>query len=463
MKQNLIIKNSGTLICIFCLIFFSCLRLNGQQPDKKMVDKYGLTIPSPSEKMDSAPDWVLNSDMFTSGGRLWEDYKFSLKDTMMNRIVRMRASYGKMNMTEYYPVETIGSFNGSLLKGVPLISHVPHSQKAFEEAHKQGFRVVPYVHFWCIHTNYADQDVFFFQHPEVAIKDADGKWAHAPMSGTDRAFRFLTCPNSPSYWQLSLAYVKKIMDMGADGIFIDNVGRRQPCMAEEVVSENPEFNPYVHEHLFPDATQDYADDQMLQAIRALVKSYGEDKIVILNIFTGTDPRFMKSGDACMWEKFYNTGGRQDTWEDVKKRAQTYEWYLDAGRKITASSSIGRSGGKAKDDAFWAFSAARLVDFLWWASLNGSGAEVLYQAHMGKGLEHFKEMKGIAYRTFENGLIVLNDGLDDQDVELTLPAGFQPRRLLDLYNDSRIINVKNQKVKVTVPKKSARVYFLSLNQ
>jgi hypothetical protein len=82
--------------------------------------------------------------------------------------------------------------------------------------------------------------------------------------------------------------------------------------------------------------------------------------------------------------------------------------------------------------------------------------------MGKGLEPFKETNGLAYRAFENGIIVLNDSADDQNVELTLPAGFQPKRLLDIYDGSQIIKVNNKKVKVAVSKKSARVFLLPQN-
>ena len=350
-----------------------------------------------------------------------------------------------------------------------MISHVPHSKKAFEEAHKQGVKVIPYVHFTDIHSFYADQDVFLFQHPEILLKDANGKWVHIPMDGSDRAFRFLTCANSPSYWKLSLAYVKKMMDWGADGIFIDNVGERKPCFApkfnvpESSSARNPEFPPYVHEHLFQDTTQDYAWDRMLQTINALVKSYGEDKIVVLN--SGIGEEFQKNGDCCMWESFIYSWaweGRRHTWDDVKKRAQDNAWYLNAGRRIVALSTINPALKEAKDNAFWAFSAARLVDFIWCATLNGTGAEALYQAHMGKALEPLKETNGLASRAFENGIIVLNNSMDDQNVELSLPDGFQPKQLLNLYNGSQIIQIKNKKVKVTVPKKSARVYLLPLN-
>ncbi len=251
--------------------------------------------------------------------------------------------------------------------------------------------------------------------------------------------------------------------MGASGIFIDNVEQREPCLAPRYDGRNPEFEPYTHEHLFPNATHDYAWDRMLQSIRALVKSYGDDKIVILNSGIGTE--FQKNGDACMWESFIYSWaweGRRHTWQDVKKRAHENEWYLKAGRRITALSTINPSWEEAKDDAFWAFSAARLVDFIWWASLNGTGAEILYQVHMGKGLEPFTEINNVAYRTFENGVIVLNDSMEDQhNIGVTLPDGFSASQLTDIYNGSGTIHVKNNKVNVSVPKKSARIYLSQL--
>jgi len=437
--------------------------------DKKMAEKYGLIIPPPDVKIEPAPEWLQKSDMFTFDWAVWKGQKFIIKDTLITRIVRIRASYGLREVTEHYPVETIDSFDGSIIKGVSLFTQAPHCRKAFEEAHKQGVRAIPYVHFSDIHTFYSDQDVFFFQHPEILLKDERGRWLHMPMDGSSRAFRFMTCSNSPSYWKLSLAYIKKMMDWGADGIFFDNVGRREPCfglkfnVGESSSARNPEFPPYVHEHLFPDTTEAYAWERMIHTIRALVKSYGEDKIVLLNSGIGTP--YQKYGDCCEWESFIYSWaweGRRHTWADVKKRAKENEWYLNAGGRITAKSFLNRKRPEIKDDAFWAFSAARLVDFVWWAELNGTGAEVLYQAHMGIGLEPFKEQNGLAFRTFQNGFIVLNDSEEDQIAVLPLQTGFQPKHLIDLYNNSQIVQVKNKKIKVSVPKKAARVYVSVLN-
>lgn len=429
-----------------------------------------IKIPEPQEPVDPAPEWLLKSDMFTSSAwyitadkpdtqnPVWKGYDLDLEDVSVERIVRLASANGLKKVHEQIPVVRDGTFDGTSVKGVSLISHVPVSETAFRQAHEQGFRVIPYVHFTDIHSFYADQGVFLFQHPEILLKDAEGKWVHIPMDGTDRVYRLLVCTNNPGYCELSLAYIKKIMDWGADGLFIDNTNKRRECFAHKFTKTiNPEFGPYVHEHIYPDATHNYAFGRFLQSVRALVKSYGKDKIVVLN--SGIGEEFQNNGDCCMWENFYGSGGRRSTWEDVKKRAQSNEWYFNAGRRITALSSLNPSRKEVKDDAFWAFSAARLVDFIWWATLKGSGAEALYQAHMGKALEPLKETNGLAYRAFENGIIVLNDSTDDQKAELALPAGFQPKHLLDLYNGSQNIQIKNKKVKVAVPKKSARVFFL----
>jgi hypothetical protein len=450
--------NLGIPSLNFYLACLFSLTAQGQPYDQKLADKFGLTIRPPQDQLEPAPEWLQRADMFTHGSGIWKDYKFTLEPALMTRIVRLREANGPAQITEHYPVETIGSFDGSRVKGVALISHVPHSQKAYEEAHKQGFKVVPYVHFTDIHSFYADQDVFLFQHPEILLKDETGKWGHIPMDGSYRAFRYLTCANSPSYWKLCLDYVKKMMDWGADGVFIDNVDNRARCMAPKFNVRNPEFPPFTHDHLFPDADHNFAFDRMLQAVRALVKSYGDDKVVVLNSGIGTP--FQKEGDCCVWESFifsWAWEGRRDTWEDVKKRAKANQWYQNSGRRIAALSTITRSRKSAKDDAFWAFAAARLVDFVWWASLSGTGAETLYQAHLGKSLEPLKEINGLAYRAYENGLIVLNNSEDDQSVELTLPAAFQPQGLLELYDGSLLTPVSNNKVNVAVPKMAARIY------
>lgn len=464
---------------IFCFVLSVNLAAQGTGQgqlnyDKKLADKYGLTIPELSGVSEPAPewfreldmifsDWSVGADMLNSPFKLWKGYHIELKDTLVERIVRLAPLYGKVKINEQKAVTIDGNFDGSAIKGVKLLSHVPHSKLGFEQAHQQGYKVIPYVHFTDIHTYYADQDVFYFHHPEILLKDEKGRWVHLPMDGTDRLFRLLVCANSPSYWKQSLAYVKKLMDWGADGVFVDNVGNRAPCHAPEFTGLNPEFGPFVHEHLFPEASHNEAFDMFLQAVRQLVKSYGEDKIVILN--SGIETEFQKDGDCCMMESFIYSWaweGRNpgQSWTDIRKRVGDNAWYLNAGRKLTALSYLDAHRKEVKEDAFWAFSAARLLGVIWWANLENTGAEMLYRTHMGKPLQSLQETGSVAYRAFENGVIVLNDGAKEEVLTISLPGAFRYKNLLDLYNEKEKVKVTKGKIKVMVPGQKARIYMVA---
>jgi hypothetical protein len=195
---------------------------------------------------------------------------------------------------------------------------------------------------------------------------------------------------------------------------------------------------------------------MLQAIRALVKTYGEDKIVLLNSGIGTNVQ--KDGDACEWESFIYSWaweGRKHTWQDVKESARSNDWFLKAGRRIVASCYLDRKRPEVKDDAFWAFAAARLVDYIFWEGLEGTGAEILYRAHLGKGRGPFQEAHGVAFRLFERGLIVLNDTMNDQEVKVPVPRDLS--RLVDAFEGSRLVQATAGQLAVQVPKKKARVF------
>ena len=428
------------------------------------------------DKIDPAPEWAQNADMFTHASwyvtsdkpdtqnPVWKGYDIELKDVSVERIVRLSAGNGFKKKTEQVLEVKDGRFDGTGIKGVSLISHVPVSKAAFQQAHEQGFRVIPYVHFTDIHSFYADQEVFLFQHPEVLLKDSEGKFVHLPMGGsdgtnTDRVYRLMVCTNNPSYCKLSLDYIKKIMDWGADGLFIDNTNKRRECFANKSTKTvNPEFGPYVHEHIYPENTHNYAFTRFLESVRALVKGYGNDKIVVLN--SGIGEEFQKHGDICMWESFIYSWaweGRRDNWTNIKARANANDWYLKAGRRITALSTLNPSRKEVKEDSYWAFCAARLVDFIWWASLQGTGAEELYQVHLGKTLQSLQETDQVAYRTFENGVLVLNDSSQTMTKTISLPKEFRHRQLFDLYDDKKPMKVARGQIKVMIPMQSARIF------
>ena len=79
--------------------------------------------------------------------------------------------------------------------------------------------------------------------------------------------------------------------------------------------------------------------------------------------------------------------------------------------------------------------------------------------MGKSLQTLQEVNHIAYRIFENGIIVLNDGEGNKTITVSLPPEFQHKQLLDLYDGERQIKVVNKQIEVAVPTKGARIYLV----
>lgn len=111
--------------------------------------------------------------------------------------------------------------------------------------------------------------------------------------------------------------------------------------------------------------------------------------------------------------------------------------------------------EVKDDAFRAFSPARLVDYIFWEGLEGTGAEILYRAHLGRGRGPLQEENGVALRLFERGLVVLNDSLSDQEVEVPVPEDLSS--LVDPFDGAVVIQATAGRITVSVRKKKARVY------
>jgi hypothetical protein len=141
---------------------------------------------------------------------------------------------------------------------------------------------------------------------------------------------------------------------------------------------------------------------------------------------------------------------------VKTKARANQWYLDAGRRIVALAFLDPQRHDMKNDSFWAFARARLVDFIPWANLDHTEVEFLNRVRLGRGLGPVQEAEHVAHRFFENGLIVLNDSSEDREVELRSADGFAPTPLLDLYEGKKIEPLDKGAVKLRVPSKTAKI-------
>jgi hypothetical protein len=370
------------------------------------------------------------------------------------------------------------------LAGIPLLINVTQKDWA-QDAHRKGFRAIIYAS--CMDTFI---DVTGFENEQMTVGrlpfnqqtanalliDRDGRFVDTLMDGTYRLHRKLTCANSTTYQREMLAHLRTLMDRGMDGIFVDNTSpRRIECYGEgmrigyssrykTVLAESPRVqfkdprlgDVPVHHHLYADRDQSYALRQMLVKIRAMVKEYGADKIMLIN----GGPEFADTADGTMIESYvcsWAWKGRRGNWADLKRTAAQYAPYLASGGTVVALSYLGETQSTVKDDAYFCFSAARLSGFIWsdYQTLGDNPATRLYRAHLGAPAGALAPAApGVDYRWFKKGLVVLNGTDTPATVDIPAPAGW--KIMFDLY-DGRAVAASGGLLRLTLPAQSGHVY------
>ncbi len=108
--------------------------------------------------------------------------------------------------------------------------------------------------------------------PDFIEVDAAGNLKRSGFwESEDAKNMYTTCPNVAAYQDAMVAWVRKIMDLGADGVFIDNISTRVPCYG-------PKFKK--HAHLVEDQNQAFT--LLLKRVRGLIKSTQPEGAVIVN-------------------------------------------------------------------------------------------------------------------------------------------------------------------------------------
>lgn len=106
--------------------------------DQQLAAKYGLDIPPAANEVRPAPQWVRQAEIVASSAAVWKGYEFLLKEAPVTRIVRSRSGHRRMQLVEYHPLEKVTGIDAESVRGVPLLSHVPHRADTFRLAHEHG-------------------------------------------------------------------------------------------------------------------------------------------------------------------------------------------------------------------------------------------------------------------------------------------------------------------------------------
>lgn len=298
------------------------------------------------------------------------------------------------------------------MKDVPFVIGVPLDKKIIEKAHKQGTKVLAYVTFYQM-PPHEYQRANLAEHPDWNVIKPDGSIGISCFEGTENTGWKTVCPNSPAFRDYAIAYTKYMMDLGVDGLFIDNGHPDVECVA-------PKFKR--HRHIYRDKDNIYAYRKLLEAVRYRVKRYGDDKVVIVNAGY-PNQEWVGACDGQMLESYICTWASKTRWHD---EATLLGWQrqwgpqADKGHTLIALSYIGYTESPPREDAFYCYSWARLSGFVWadWFSAKDAARD-LYKLRLGKPLGPMTTGDGFHMREFEKGIVVSSES---KGARIALPKG-----------------------------------------
>jgi hypothetical protein len=284
------------------------------------------------------------------------------------------------------------------------------------------------------------QAVDLSKHPEWTLIAQEGNLKRPFNNPNYPPGWYQVCSNVEGYTEAVLEGVKGIMEMGFDGLFIDNVHPETECYG-------PEHGR--HRHLHPDKNNAGTYKMLLSQIRPLVKSYGQDKAVVLNS-GGVQKEYFPYGDGLMWESYIFGGAeRRHDWNRIKQAAEELKPYIESGKALLALSYVGgETPEQRKDNAFYAYACARLSGFLW------ARFSTFDKVRIGMPVGDIQEQDGVYYRIHSKGLVAVNPESTDKRVQI--PVGSDYSLLLDLYSNETL-QVRKGLLDVYVPANCGRVY------
>ena len=364
-----------------------------------------------------------------------------------------------------------------------VVVHLRSAPETIRRLHMQNTRVLSYISF---------MDTYVMPHgwgvygrvpwdpnqPQILLIGRRHRFINTAMGPVYRMSRFLVCNNTQQYVDAALAAVRLRMERGADGIFVDNSGRRQKCFGHNVPvgyhkrygvvcelplkkGRPPRKNPMLtklpkHTHLYPDKTHDYAYGKLLEKVRTLVRRYGQDKVIVLN----AGLRYADRSDGNLLEShLFSTAwtGPRYTWEQLKQRAAKYTPLVKKGHAILALDYLGKTRKSVMEDAMLAYATSRLTGLIWYGG-NRQDERFQRMVHLQPGEQLTKRISAghADYAVFENVVIAVNGGIEPASVVLRPPAAFTAAALENLFTATRIPRTA-EGFRVTIPPGTGRVY------
>jgi hypothetical protein len=332
-----------------------------------------------------------------------------------------------------------------------FVTHVPHTPEYLGMARAKGVRAFPYVTFYQLPLYDRWEGIRLSEHPDWILINGRGDWAKTGFWESEDAKNiYCTCPNVAGFTDAVLAYVETLMKRGAAGVFLDNVHPNRECFGEKFGK---------HKHMFPSQIEAFAD--LMRRAREVIKKYDPDGALLINSGNAATlpAEFWRNADCGMSESYICTWVSKTRWGDWAKEWNGIDKKIPEGKQNCCLSYVGHTTNAVKDDLFFCYASARLMNFIWSAGNKpeiryDKFARLLYATTLGRPAGPEMIVEGIHYRKFANGIVAVNS--TDDVKTLTLESGMPTGLVRDLYAE-KDIPVEGGRAALAVPPQSGRVW------
>jgi hypothetical protein len=332
------------------------------------------------------------------------------------------------------------------MTGIPLVVGCPPDRKIVEAAHRQGTRVITYITLYQMPLDQVYEDSKLGDHPDWIVINARGEQAKSVFWSSDNPGWYETCANNAGFRKAMLAYIRKILATGIDGLFIDNAHPPAQCYGEKLGK---------HKHIFPGEDHLRPWQDFIREVVRTVKAKNPENIVILNPGEpGNDLRGL--ADGIMIESYICTWASKVRWHNWDRISQWAKDWGDGPDQIVTLSYIGHTSAPPREDAFYCYACARLSGFLWadWYSKFDSYKD-LFAVRLGEPTGKMQQQGPIYYRMFDRGIVAVNPGADPASLVLPVKGCDY---VTDQFNGIRL-KLSESTLRVELPAASGRVYRL----
>jgi len=242
------------------------------------------------------------------------------------------------------------------------------------------------------------------------------------------------------------------MNLGADAVFLDNAVPVRECYG-------PQFGKHTHPN--PDATNTDDFEALAREIYKLVKSFGQDKIVVHN--SGIAPSHWSYCDAQMWEGFrFDKGASEpvNEWPELQYAAEEHADAVRHGKVPVVLAYLGSMpADQCRSGTLYTYAFTRLYGWLMadWldptvSPENQNLAKAIYTVRLGRPLGDAKPAGDALYRVFEKGIVVLNPTRAAASASIPVP---RDGMLADVAYD-REVTASDGKLALEMAPESGRV-------